>query len=216
MDKRNNNPDKPTRRKSDLTLLGISSQELEDRVYTLEFGVNLAQISFEGLNNYSVSISRTDKKTGTTESLTSVLEFRLSEGNNKISIEGGPPYPFPVTRKTLDLSCTELDKGIVEVVDKGIAWLKGEIKDDWISKNRRKVPSGILNDAIAVNLLMSSISTIIAGSMDCHNRVIREKQQLFTRKEDYINAMYETLKNELDDFTVIAINRGVEHYIATS
>lgn len=42
----------PARRKSDLTLLGTSSQDLGDKVYTLEFGVNLSQISFEGLNKF--------------------------------------------------------------------------------------------------------------------------------------------------------------------
>lgn len=210
------NKAKPARRKSDLTLLGTSSQDLEDKVYTLEFGVNLSRISFEGLNNYSVAITCWDKNTDVTESLSSVLEFRLQEGNNKISIEGGPPFPFWITRKTLDLSCTELDDGIVEAVTKGIAWLKGEIKDDWVSKNRRKVPANLLNDRIAVNLLMSSISTIIGGSMDCHERVIKSQSRLFTSKADYINAMYDTLKEELDDFTVVAINRGVQHYITTS
>ena len=209
------NTSRPSRRKSDLTLLGTSSQELDDWVYTLEFGVNLSQISFEGLNNYSVSVSRTDKNSRITETLTSVLEFRLSEGNNKISIEGGPPYPFPITRKTLDLECTDLDAGIVKAVTQGIAWLKGEINDDWVSENRRRVPEGLLNDGLAITLLMSSISTIMGGSMECHNKVIKDKRPLFTSKADYINAMYDTLKNRLDDFTVVAINRGVEHYITT-
>ena len=53
---------KPSRRKSDLTLLSSSSQDLDDWVYTLEFGVNLEKTSFEGLNNYSVANTRTDKK----------------------------------------------------------------------------------------------------------------------------------------------------------
>jgi len=53
---------KPSRRKSDLTLLGSSSQDLDDWVYTLEFGANLEKTSFEGLNNYSVANTRTDKK----------------------------------------------------------------------------------------------------------------------------------------------------------
>lgn len=208
--------DKPTpnRRKSDLTLLGTSSQDLDDRVYTLVFGVNLAKTSFEGLNNYSVAISRTDSDDQSL-TLSSVLEFRLQEDKNTISIEGGPPYSFGITDKTLDLACTDLDEDIVLAVMKGIAWLKGDIKDDWISTNRRKVPVALLEDGIAINLLMSSISTIIGGSLACHNEVIRNRSTLFTSKADYISAMYESLKGKLDEFTVVAINRGVAHYIET-
>lgn len=207
---------KPSRRKSDLTLLGSSSQDLDDWVYTLEFGVNLEKTSFEGLNNYSVANTRTDKKTEESETLSSVLEFRLQEGNNTISIEGGPPYDFGITKKTLDLDCIELDEDIVLAVIKGIAWLKGEIKYDWISTNRRRIPFALLADRIAINLLMSSISTIIGGSMSCHNKVIRSQSSLFTSKEDYTRAMYEALKANLEEFTVIAINRGVQHYINTN
>lgn len=216
MDNLDNKPTKPARRKSDLTLLGSSSQDLEEWNYTLEFGVNLSQISFEGLNNYYVSVARTDKKNNVTETLTSVLEFRLSDDNNKISIEGGPPFPFIITSKTIDLACTDLDEDIVNAVNNGIAWLKGDIDYDWINENRRKIPTALLNDAIAINLLMSSISTIIGGSMSCHNKIIKEKQPLFTSKADYINAMYDMLRNELENFTVIAINRGVQHYIESS
>jgi len=216
MDNKDKKQPTPTRRKSDLTLLGTSSQDLGDKVYTLEFGVNLSQISLEGLNNFSVSVCCWDKQSDVTESLTSVLEFKLQEGNNKISIEGGPTYPFWITKKTLDLACTDLDEGIVDAVKKGISWLKGEITDDFLKTNRRKVPVNLLNDRIAINLLMSSISTIIGGSMDCHNRLIKSRSRLFTNKADYINAMYDMLKEELDDFTVVAINRGVKYYMATS
>ncbi len=216
MDNSGKNKPLPARRKSDLTLLGTSSQDLGDKVYTLEFGVNLSQISFEGLNNFSVSVYCWDKQSDVAESLTSVLEFKLQEGKNKISIEGGPTYPFWITKKTLDLACTDMDEGIVDAVQKGISWLKGEITDDFLKTNRRKVPVNLVNDRIALNLLMSSISTIIGGSMDCHNRLIKSRSQLFTNKADYINAMYDMLKQKLDDFTIVAINRGVQHYISTS
>jgi hypothetical protein len=53
--------------------------------------------------------------------LTSVLEFKLQEGKNKISIEGGPTYPSWITKKTLDLACTDMDEGIVDAVQKGIS-----------------------------------------------------------------------------------------------
>lgn len=106
-----------------------------------------------------------------------------------------------------------MDEGIVDAVQKGISWLKGEITDDFLKTNRRKVPVNLVNDRIALNLLMSSI---IGGSMDCHNRLIKSRSQLFTNKADYINAMYDMLKQKLDDFTIVAINRGVQHYISTS
>jgi len=109
-----------------------------------------------------------------------------------------------------------MDEGIVDAVQKGISWLKGEITDDFLKTNRRKVPVNLFNDRIALNLLMSSISTIIGGSMDCHNRLIKSRSQLLTNKADYINAMYDMLKQKLDDFTIVAINRGVQHYISTS
>lgn len=204
----------PKRRKSDLTLFGTSSQDLDNRNYTLKFGVNLSQITFEGLNNYSVAITRRDNATGKQETLSAVLEINHRFANNTISIEGGPPFGFSVDESTMDLECTEIDQNIVDTVNKGISWLKGEIKDSWIKSNRRHVPSELFGDAIAVSLLMSSISTIIGGSMECHNKVIREKQHLFTCKHDYVDAMFDSLRMELDDFTRVAINRGVQHYIA--
>jgi hypothetical protein len=121
MDNSGKNKPIPARRKSDLTLLGTSSQDLGDKVYTLEFGVNLSQISLEGLNNFSVSVYCWDKQSDVAESLTSVLEFKLQEGKNKISIEGGPTYPSWITKKTLDLACTDMDEGIVDAVQKGIS-----------------------------------------------------------------------------------------------
>jgi hypothetical protein len=48
--------------------------------------------------------------------------------------------------------------------------------------------------------------------MECHQKVIKEKQRLFTHKNDYIDAMYECLQRNLDDLTVVAINRGVQYY----
>ena len=79
---------RPSRRKSDLPSLGNTSQEFENKIYTLEFKVNLVQITFEGLNNYAVTISCFDKDTEETESISSVLDIHLSEKNNNISIEG--------------------------------------------------------------------------------------------------------------------------------
>ena len=204
----------PSRRKSDLTLPGTSSQDLGDTVYTLVFGVNLAKTSFEGLNNYSVAITRTDS-IAVSHTLTSALEFRLQEDNNTIRIEGGPPDKFGITDETLDLDCMALDEGIVLAVMKGIAWLKGVIQDDWISTNRRKVPVALLDDGIAINQLMSSISTIIGDSLACHNQVIHNRNTLFTRETDYRNAIYAALKEKLDVFTVVAIHRGDAHYVET-
>lgn len=212
----NNGKNKPARRKSDLTLLGTSSQDLDDRVYTIEFGVNLAQITFEGLNNYSVSIECRDKTTDTTERLSSVLEIRLREKNNSISIEGGPPCTFAVFHNTLNLTNPELDESIVGAVNNGIAWLTGDFGKDWVKENRRRVPDEILKDGIAINLLMSSISTLIAGSLACHDSVIKGNQGPFSNREDYVNAMYDQLRGRLDELTVTAINRGIQRYVATS
>ena len=119
---------------------------------------------------------------------------------------------FSVSEDTLDLSDLKLDEGIVEAVTNGIAWLKDGRTTERV-ENRRQVPRELLEDRIAMNLLMSSISTIIAGSMECHQKVIKEKQRLFTHKNDYINAMYECLQRNLDDLTVVAINRGVQYYV---
>jgi len=166
--------DTPSRRKSDQTLLGKSSQDLDNRVYTLEFGVNLSQIGFEGLNNYVVGISCLDKSTGKSETLTSALEINHQFASNTLNIEGGPPFGFSVSKNTMDLECTDIDESIVKAVNKGIAWLRGEITDSWIKKNRRRVPAGLLEDRIAVCLLINSISTIIDSSMECHHKVIRE------------------------------------------
>lgn len=206
------NSDKPARRKSDLPLLGKTSQDFENRVYTLDFKVNLTQITFEGLSNYAVTISCFDKDTQQTESISSVLDISLKQDNNSLIIEGGPTVFFSVSEDTLDLSDLKLDEGIVEAVTNGIAWLKDGRTTERV-ENRRQVPRELLEDRIAMNLLMSSISTIIAGSMECHQKVIKEKQRLFTHKNDYINAMYECLQRNLDDLTVVAINRGVQYYV---
>jgi len=93
-----------------------------------------------------------------------------------------------------------------------LAWLKGDGQEKTI-KNRREIPRALLDDRMAMNLLMSSISTIIAGSMDCHKKVIHEEQHLFIQKHDYSNAMYKALCADLDELTVLAINRGVQHYV---
>ncbi|MDC1528661.1 hypothetical protein N8600_06370 [Gammaproteobacteria bacterium] len=204
--------DKPARRKSDLPLLGKTSQDFENRVYTLDFKVNLTQITFEGLSNYAVTISCFDKDTQQTESISSVLDISLKQDNNSLIIEGGPTVFFSVNEDTLDLSDLKLDEGIVEAVTNGIAWLKDGRTTERV-ENRRQVPRELLEDRIAMNLLMSSISTIIAGSMECHQKVIKEKQRLFTHKNDYIDAMYECLQRNLDDLTVVAINRGVQYYV---
>tara|TARA_B110000305_G_scaffold4890_1_gene4775 strand:- start:213 stop:860 length:648 start_codon:yes stop_codon:yes gene_type:complete len=203
---------RPSRRKSDLPSLGNTSQEFENKIYTLEFKVNLVQITFEGLNNYAVTISCFDKDTEETESISSVLDIHLSEKNNNISIEGGPTEVFSVGTDTLDLSNMELDENIAEAVNSGLAWLKGEGQEKMI-KNRRQIPTALLHDRMAMNLLMSSISTIIAGSMECHKRVINEKRHLFTQKNDYSDAMFDALRDELEELTVVAINRGVQHYV---
>ncbi len=203
---------RPSRRKSDLPSLGNTSQEFENKIYTLEFKVNLVQITFEGLNNYAVTISCFDKDTEETESISSVLDIHLSEKNNNISIEGGPTEVFSVGTDTLDLSNMELDENIAEAVNSGLVWLKGEGQEKMI-KNRRQIPTALLHDRMAMNLLMSSISTIIAGSMECHKRVINEKRHLFTQKNDYSDAMFDALRDELEELTVVAINRGVQHYV---
>ena len=202
----------PSRRKSDLPVLGNTSQEFENKIYTLEFKVNLVQTAFEGLNNYAVTISCFDKDTQETQNISSVLDINLSEKNNNISIEGGPPVVFSVGADTMDLSNMELDENIVEAVNSGLAWLKGDGQEKTI-KNRREIPRALLHDRMAMNLLMSSISTIIAGSMDCHKKVIHEEQHLFIQKHDYSNAMYKALCADLDELTVLAINRGVQHYV---
>ena len=206
------NPDKPARRKSDLPLLGKTSQDFENRVYTLDFKVNLTQITFEALSNYAVTISCFDKDTQQTESISSVLDISPKQDNNSLIIEGGPTVFFSMSEDTLDLSDLKLDEGIVEAVTNGIAWLKDGRTTERV-ENRRQVPRELLEDRIAMNLLMSSISTIIAGSMECHQKVIKEKQRLFTHKNDYIDAMYECLQRNLDDLTVVAINRGVQYYV---
>ncbi|MBT5484570.1 MAG: hypothetical protein HOK55_07570 [Gammaproteobacteria bacterium] len=170
------------------------------------------QTAFEGLNNYAVTISCFDKDTQETQNISSVLDINLSEKNNNISIEGGPPVVFSVGADTMDLSNMELDENIVEAVNSGLAWLKGDGQEKTI-KNRREIPRALLDDRMAMNLLMSSISTIIAGSMDCHKKVIHEEQHLFIQKHDYSNAMYKALCADLDELTVLAINRGVQHYV---
>lgn len=204
---------KPTRRKSDLTLLGKSTQELDDKVYTLEFGVNLSQITFEGLNNYSVTISCLDKQDNHSESLSSALEIRLRDRNNILSIEGGPPYAFAVGKGTLDLKSMAIDPGIIAAVNKGIAWLKGDIDDKWLAKNRRRIPEKLIHDPLAVNLLMSSISTVIGEAMTCHERVMREQRPVFTSKSDYVDSMFNYLKTSIDELTEIAIYRAVNHLV---
>jgi hypothetical protein len=201
-----------SRRKSDLSILGNTTQDFGNQVYKLEFKVNLTQITFEGLNNYAVTVSCFDKNTQKTESISSVLDIRLREKNNDLSIEGSPPVFFSVGSNTLDLSNMELDKNIVKAVNSGLAWLKGEGKKQTI-KNRREIPRALVNDRMAMNLLMSSISTIIAGSMNCHKKVLKEKPYLFIQKDDYSNAMHIALKNNLDELTTLAINRGVQHYV---
>jgi len=203
---------RPSRRKSDLPLLGNTSQDFENKTYTLEFKVNLTQITFEGLNNYAVTIFCFDKDTQKTQKISSVLDIRLREKNNKLSIEGGPVVFFSVGNNTLDLSNIELDENIVKAVNTGLAWLKGEGKEQTI-KNRREIPRALVDDRMAMNLLMSSISTIIAGSMDCHKKVIHEEQHLFIHKHDYSNAMHNALRNNLDELTTLAINRGVQYYV---
>jgi hypothetical protein len=216
MTKSDNTHNKPTRRKSDVTLLGKSSHDLDHKVYTLEFGVNLSELTLEGLNNYSVSISRTDKEKGDTESLATALEVSLKNSAHTIQVEGGPPSSFTVTDKTIDLTIIELDSSIIDAVKKGLEWVKGEGDNEWIYENRRRVPVDLLNDPIAVNLLMSSISTIIGGSVDCHRRIMLEKKAMFSSRQDYIDAMYDGLRVEIDEFTVVAINRGVQNYVANS
>ena len=197
-----------------MPLLGNTSQEFENKIYTLEFKVNLEQISFEGLTNYAVTVSCFDKDTGITERISSVLDMHLHENKNDLTIEGGPPVFFTVGSETMDLSSMELDQSIVDAVNSGLSWLKGESSEKLI-KNRRSVPRTLLEDRMAMNLLMSSISTIIAGSIDCHKRVIKEKRHLFTEKNDYIDAMYEALRADLDELTVVAVNRGVKHFVNT-
>lgn len=209
-----NTSDKPARRKSDATLLGKSSQDLGDRVYTLEFGVNLSQISLEGLTHYSVSISRTNKDTNIEEKLSSSLEVSLSKNKHIVQVEGGPPVTFTVTQKTLDLSIIELDESIIEAVNDGLSWLQGNSAEQWVQENRRKIPIELLTEGIAVNLLMSSISTIIGGSVACHKKVMQGRQAMFQSKSDYVEAMFENLRNKLDEFTEVAINRGVQYYVA--
>ncbi len=206
---------KPARRKSDLSLLGNTSQDFENKVYTLDFKVNLTHITFEGLNNYAVTVSCLDKDTQVTESISSVLDISLKQDNNSLIIEGGPTVYFSVAEDTLDLSDLKLDEGIVDAVTSGIAWLKDDKTIDRV-QNRRQVPKQLLEDRLAINLLMSSISTIIAGSIECHEIVMKEKQRLFTHKNDYSNAMYDCLQKNLDDLTVVAINRGVQYYVNRS
>ena len=128
------------------------------------------------------------------------------------ALRGGPTEVFSVGTDTLDLSNMELDENIAEAVNSGLAWLKGEGQEKMI-KNRRQIPTALLHDRMAMNLLMSSISTIIAGSMECHKRVINEKRHLFTQKNDYSDAMFDALRDELEELTVVAINRGVQHYV---
>ena len=145
------NSDKPARRKSDLPLLGKTSQDFENRVYTLDFKVNLTQITFEALSNYAVTISCFDKDTQQTESISSVLDISLKQDNNSLIIEGGPTVFFSVSEDTLDLSDLKLDEGIVEAVTNGIAWLKDGRTTERV-ENRRQVPRELLEDRIATNL----------------------------------------------------------------
>lgn len=208
--------DTPHRRRSDLTLLGSSSQELEHKVYTLTFGVDLADITFEGLHNYAVTVSRRDNNNGSEESLTSVLKIGLQSKTYNVSVDGGPAYDFTITDKTLDLDSFELDTGIVDAVNRGIAWIRGEIRDERMQANRRRVPSILLDDPIAVSLLMSSISTLVGGATRCHRQVIAAQKNTFTSKEDYINRMYDGLKDDMDTFTEVAIYRCVNYYMASS
>lgn len=207
-------PDKRGRRKSDMTLLGTSSQDMEDKVYTLEFGVNLSQISFEGLNNYSVTVSCHDKKTDTTESFNSSLEIRLREESNILSIEGGPPCAFEVGPDTLDLTHLEIDKGVIRAVNKGLGWLRGDSDTEWLVKNRRQVPEALLGDPIAINLLMSSISTVIGEAMACHRTVMQSNNQPFSSRSDYVNAMFDCLKGSIEELTEIAIHRAVKNLMS--
>jgi hypothetical protein len=218
------NSDKPTerpaRRKSDVTLLGKSSQDLGDKVYTLEFGVNLSELTLEGLNNYSVGITRQDKqskKSEKSESLATALVVSLRGDRHTMHIEGGPPIVFITTEQTLDLTLIELEQSVIDAVNKGMEWLKGTLdEDDWVQDNRRHVPLDLITDKIATNLLMSSISTLIAGSVACHKKIMHEKQSFFSSRNDYIGAMFEGLRDELDEFTEVAINRGVQNYVANS
>ena len=145
------NPDKRARSKSDLPLLGKTSQDFENRVYTLDFKVNLTQITFEALSNYAVTISCFDKDTQQTESISSVLDISLKQDNNSLIIEGGPTVFFSVSEDTLDLSDLKLDEGIVEAVTNGIAWLKDGRTTERV-ENRRQVPRELLEDRIATNL----------------------------------------------------------------
>ena len=209
--------EKPARRKSDVTLLGKSSQDLGDKVYTLEFGVNLSELTLEGLNNYSVGITRLDEQSKQSESLATALVVSLRGDRHTMHIEGGPPIVFITTEQTLDLTFIELEQSIIDAVNKGMEWLKGALdEDDWVQDNRRHVPLDLLTDKIAINLLMSSISTLIAGSVACHKKIMYEKQSMFSSRNDYIGAMYEGLRDELDEFTEVAINRGVQNYVANS
>jgi len=140
--------DTPSRRKSDQTLLGKSSQDLDNRVYTLEFGVNLSQIGFEGLNNYVVGISCLDKSTGKSETLTSALEINHQFASNTLNIEGGPPFGFSVSKNTMDLECTDIDESIVKAVNKGIAWLRGKL----LTAGSRRIVVGFLLDCLRTEL----------------------------------------------------------------
>jgi len=216
MDRSNNTSGKPQRRNSDLTLLGSSSQEMEDRVYTLTFGVDLADTSFEGLHNYAVSISRLDTDTGMEEALASVLRIGLQSKTYSVSVEGGPFYDFDITKKTVDLTSHELDQGVIDAVHNGIAWVKGEVPNEQGLRNRRHVPIILLDDPIAVSLLMSSISTLIGGATKGHHQVINEKGVAFDSREDYINHMYDVLKGNLDTFTEVAIYRCVNYYMSNT
>jgi hypothetical protein len=209
--------EKPARRKSDVTLLGTSSQDLGDKVYTLKFGVNLSELTLEGLNNYSLGVACLDKQSKTTESLVTALVLSLRGDRHTMHIEGGPPIVFTTTEQTLDLTFVELEQSIIDAVNKGMEWLKGALDDDdWVQDNRRHIPLDLITDKIAINLLMSSISTLIAGSVACHKRIMHEKQSMFSSRNDYIGAMYEGLRDELDEFTEVAINRGVQNYVANS
>lgn len=218
-EKGNSSPDnesKLTRRKSDATLLGMSSHELNDKIYSLEFGVNLSLLTLEGLTHYSVAISCFDKNSQQEQKLSSSLEVSLTTSDHKVQIEGGPPIRFSVSEKTHDLEELSLEDSIVNTVNQGVSWLKGEPDSEWVKENRRQVPEALLNDAIAVNLLMSSISTIIAGSVFCHRKVISNQKQMFESRDHYIKAMVFELRAKLDDFTHLAIHRGVQLFVASS
>lgn len=208
-------PTKHQERSTDLTLLGQSSQDMGDKVYTLAFGVDLTDASFDGLHNYAVAITCLNRKTGKAETLNAALEIHLGEGVYRLGMEGSPPRLFSIRNDTLDLNNSDLDPGIIDVVNQGISWLVPAPGIPKRQPNRRHIPSGLLHDTMAINLLMSSVSTLIAGAQDCQTRVISQKSHLFTSRDDFIGSMFDCLKEQMDHFTCVAINRCVNHTMAT-